>query len=84
MLILRELFINNIRIKMDNNKETLYTFKLTESELIRLKEAIDIALVQEENEDLTHFNNIFSNRIQKIKNKKDNLIKKLKKQSLKN
>ena len=69
---------------MDNNKETLYTFKLTESELIRLKESIDIALVQEENEDLTHFNNIFSNRIEKIKNKRNNLIKKLKKQSLKN
>tara|TARA_R110002096_G_scaffold25375_1_gene79396 strand:+ start:1794 stop:2000 length:207 start_codon:yes stop_codon:yes gene_type:complete len=61
----------------NNNKETLYTFKFTQSQLEKIKITLDntIASLDSENinyedeESIIELNNIFSKRLNKIKKK---------------
>lgn len=61
----------------NNNKETLYTFKFTQSQLEKIKITLDntIASIDYENfnsedeDSIIELNNIFSKRLNKIKKK---------------
>ncbi len=66
---------------MDNKKETLYTFKFTESELIELEGILNRSTIYlSDDPDINKYINLFHEKREKIIKKRDNRINKYKKQ----
>tara|TARA_R100000773_G_scaffold44567_1_gene46239 strand:+ start:3615 stop:3845 length:231 start_codon:yes stop_codon:yes gene_type:complete len=66
---------------MDNKKETLYTFKFTESELTELEGILDRSTIYfSDDPNINKYINLFHEKREKIIKKRDNYIKKLQKQ----